>query len=238
MQKLTLALSLLLCSSMVSAYRAPGDTRPNIVFYHPDTVRASSLGTYGHPFSATPAFDAVARQGVLFEDAHVQHTQCAPSRCAMLTGRYMHVLGHRTQTHLVRPYEENFLADLKASGYTNIMLGKNDVFAQASFSSSLTYWEDITGVAEGPNPFKFGEAGYYSFAASAENCKKDNEKCNQDLKAVSLAVGFISQDPPEPFFVYIPGIGAHPPYGNNMLERASFCHPIRLLLIASPSPPQ
>ena len=41
------------------------------------------------------------------------HTQCSPSRCTMLTGRYMHVLGHRTQTHLVQDYEMNYYRAMK-----------------------------------------------------------------------------------------------------------------------------
>ena len=45
------------------------------------------------------------------------HTQCSPSRCTMLTGRYMHVLGHRTQTHLVQDYEMNYYRALKEAGY-------------------------------------------------------------------------------------------------------------------------
>jgi hypothetical protein len=101
-----------------SARRAPGDTRPNIVLFHPDTIRAESLGTYGHPLSKTPNYDRLAARGVLFEQAHVQHTQCSPSRCAMMTGRYMHVYGHRTQTNLVKEWEDNAFAYLKAAGYT------------------------------------------------------------------------------------------------------------------------
>ena len=48
-----------------------------------------------------------------FHQAHVMHTQCSPSRCTMLTGRYMHVLGHRTQTHLVQDYEMNYYRAMK-----------------------------------------------------------------------------------------------------------------------------
>ena len=57
----------------------------------------------------------------MFEQAHVQHTQCSPSRCAIMTGRYMHVMGHRTQTHLVQEWEPNVFAYLKASGYTTLI---------------------------------------------------------------------------------------------------------------------
>ena len=51
-----------------------------------------------------------------FEQAHTLHTQCSPSRCAMLTGRYMHVNGHRTQIHLIQSYETNYFRTLKENG--------------------------------------------------------------------------------------------------------------------------
>ena len=70
-------------------------------------TRAESIGCYGHPFVRTPNLDRFASEGTRFAECHVLHTQCAPSRCAITTGRYMHVLGHRTQTHLVQNYEAN-----------------------------------------------------------------------------------------------------------------------------------
>ena len=47
----------------------------------------------------------------------------------MMTGRYMHVLGHRTQDHLVRAYEENYFRLLKEDGYHVKWLGKNDALS-------------------------------------------------------------------------------------------------------------
>ena len=64
---------------------------------------------------------------------------------AFLPRDVMHVVGHRTQTHLVQPYEPNLFRYLKMNNYTNIMLGKNDMFAQPTFNSSLDYWEDLIG---------------------------------------------------------------------------------------------
>lgn len=88
----------------------------NMAFMFPDTLRAESFSSYGFPLQTTPNLDAFAKTGVRFEQTHVQHTQCSPSRLAMLTGRYMHVLGHRTQSHLVQPYEFNYFRTLKEHG--------------------------------------------------------------------------------------------------------------------------
>ena len=81
-----------LLATAALAWRQPGDSRPNVVVFLPDTIRAESLGVYGHPLTRTPAAQRLAASGTTFLQAHVQHTQCAPSRCALLTGRYMHTL--------------------------------------------------------------------------------------------------------------------------------------------------
>ena len=93
--------------------RAPGDKRPNFVFYFPDTIAAESCGgEYGNPVTETPFMDALAKEGTLFKQAHVLHTQCAPSRHAIVTGRYMHTTGHRTQSHGVEVRKRHFLSHL------------------------------------------------------------------------------------------------------------------------------
>ncbi len=45
------------------------------------------FGAYGCPWIDTPAFDRVARDGVLFTDAYTCNSKCAPSRAAIITGR-------------------------------------------------------------------------------------------------------------------------------------------------------
>ena len=87
------------------------EKRPNLIFFFPDTLRAESFNSYGNTVpNLTPNFQAFGKEGTRFEQAHVMHTQCSPSRCTMMTGRYMHTLGHRTQIHLVRAYEENYFS--------------------------------------------------------------------------------------------------------------------------------
>eukprot|EP00117_Sycon_ciliatum_P029466 scpid56464/ scgid23458/ Uncharacterized sulfatase yidJ len=195
------------------AARRPGDDRPNFIIYVPDETRAESIGAYGHPFVRTPNLDALAANGTVFKEAHVLHTQCAPSRCAMITGRYMHVLGHRTQTHLVREYEPNFFRYLKDAGYYVSWHGKNDMFSQASFPLSVSNWTNDIGSSKGPSPFKFNETGYYSFLASASKFFGNDSEHNGDYRAVVKSLEFMSSNPPEPFLIFLPGIGAHPSYG-------------------------
>ena len=201
-------------SPVVSSAAVAPPSRPNLIVFFPDTVRAESLSSYDHPFVSTPNTDRLAAEGVLFEQAHAQHTQCSPSRCAVFTGRYMHVLGHRTQNHLLQPTEPNVFAYLKAAGYTTISIGKNDALSAGAFNRTFSYWVNEDGVPQGSNRFAFGEAGYYSFGynASDEPGNSTSRNKNTDYVAALTVAELLSGGKlPEPFALFLTGIGAHPP---------------------------
>ena len=84
-------LSLLSCSlwSGVVAQAAPVEQEQqkpvNILFCIADD--AGHMSAYGTPWVNTPAFDRVAREGILFENAYTCNAKSAPSRAAFITGR-------------------------------------------------------------------------------------------------------------------------------------------------------
>lgn len=67
--------------------------RPNILFCIADDWGWPDAGAYGDPVVKTPAFDRVAREGVLFENAFVTSPSCTPSRNSILTGQMHWRLG-------------------------------------------------------------------------------------------------------------------------------------------------
>jgi N-sulfoglucosamine sulfohydrolase len=62
--------------------------KPNILFAISDDQSYPHASAYGSKMVNTPAFDKVASNGVLFQNAFVASPGCAPSRAALLTGRY------------------------------------------------------------------------------------------------------------------------------------------------------
>ena len=58
----------------------------HIVLISIDTCRADHLGCYGHSPSRTPNLDALAEEGVLFENVIAPAPMTLPSHCTMLTG--------------------------------------------------------------------------------------------------------------------------------------------------------
>jgi hypothetical protein len=111
----------------------------NFLLYVPGSVRADSLGTYGHPVAKSPAFDRLAAQGTLFEQAHAVSPSTSPSRIAMATGRYVHTKNHRTAQHLVQTWESNLFGLLHDQGYYVAFFGKNYMLSADSLQK-VDFW--------------------------------------------------------------------------------------------------
>ncbi len=63
--------------------------RPNILFAISDDQSFPHAGAYGYKAARTPAFDRVAREGVLFMNAFSPAPGCSPTRASILTGRHI-----------------------------------------------------------------------------------------------------------------------------------------------------
>ena len=79
----------LLCSLLYLAWARSGavQDRPNILLAIADDWSYQHAGVYGSAWVKTPAFDRIAREGVLFHNAFTSNPKCSPSRASMLTGR-------------------------------------------------------------------------------------------------------------------------------------------------------
>ena len=68
-----------------------------VLFFDIDTLRASHMGCYGYGRDTTPVMDAVAQEGVRFEDYYCPNAPCLPSRASLVSGQYgIHngIVGH------------------------------------------------------------------------------------------------------------------------------------------------
>jgi arylsulfatase A-like enzyme len=190
----------------------------NFIFFIPDELRAESVGCYGHPLAPTPNMDALAAQGTRFDQCHVQHTVCTPSRCSFMTGWYPHVRGHRTLWHLLRPDEPNLLRTMKQNGYDVRWFGKNDLLAQECFDDSVSSAEFRGSGMFGPPAFNPGQPGYNSFLFKPY--EGDIEE-HGDYANVQGAIDYLRHkaerqsangEDDQPFFLYLPLVFPHCPY--------------------------
>jgi arylsulfatase A-like enzyme len=67
---------------------APALATPNVLLLSVDTLRADHLSCYGHEYETSPAIDALAAEGLLFEDAVCEVPLTSPSMGSMLSGRF------------------------------------------------------------------------------------------------------------------------------------------------------
>ena len=67
------------------------EKQPNIILIVIDDLNDYTGFLGGHPQVKTPHMDALAKEGVVFSNAHTNAPICAPSRASMFTGIYPHV---------------------------------------------------------------------------------------------------------------------------------------------------
>ena len=105
-------------AAMLSASAACADERPNILFCIADDWGWPHAGVYGDPVVKTPAFDRLAREGVLFENAFVTAPSCTASRNSLLTGQWHWRLGQGANLwSTLHPRHPVFPLLLKEAGY-------------------------------------------------------------------------------------------------------------------------
>ena len=98
--------------------------RPNIVLIIGDDISDADFGCYGHPNVRTPNVDELAAGGVRFTNAYLTTSQCSPTRCSVITGRYPHNTG-APELHMALPDGQvMFPAILKQAGYHTAAAGK------------------------------------------------------------------------------------------------------------------
>ncbi|RAU98098.1 sulfatase-like hydrolase/transferase [Paenibacillus sp. YN15] len=211
----------------------------NFVFFFPDEMRASSVSCYGNKTVQMPNYDRLAKEGVRFESCIVQNPVCSPSRCSLMTGLYVHNMGHRTLWHLLRPHEPSLFRYLKQAGYDIAWFGKNDLYSQEYLDEICDDIEEKRGgykagpsrrsgrVYGGSNPYSFEDPRYYSFLY--DPIKEEGEGITLD-ENIARAVDFLEsrRSDDKPFMLYLPTTMPHPPY--NALEQFhNMCDPAKLM---------
>ncbi len=84
---LVIATAVFVTQIQLAAQEKTKAARPNILFCIADDASWPYCGAYGCSWVDTPAFDRVAREGLLFNNAFTPNAKCAPSRACILTGR-------------------------------------------------------------------------------------------------------------------------------------------------------
>lgn len=98
--------------------------RPNIIFIMSDDHAYQAISAYDNTLIETPNIDRIAKMGMLFTNASVTNSICAPSRATILTGKHSHING-KVDNHF--PFDTTnvtFPQILHDAGYQTAMFGK------------------------------------------------------------------------------------------------------------------
>jgi len=98
--------------------------RPNIVFIMSDDHAYQAISAYNNKLIQTPNIDRIAKEGMLFTNASVTNSICAPSRAVILTGKHSHINGKIDNRSPFDTTNVTFPQLLKTSGYQTAMFGK------------------------------------------------------------------------------------------------------------------
>lgn len=121
---------------LLAASTSQGSDRPNIVLVFIDDMGWADFSCFGNKDAKTPEVDALAAEGIRFEQFYVNSPICSPSRVAISTGTYPQrwgitsYLAHRAQnrkrglSQWLDPKAPMLARDLQAAGYATGHFGK------------------------------------------------------------------------------------------------------------------
>ena len=152
----TAALGLVLAAA--PAHAAP-PRKPNVIVILADDLGYGDTAVYGSKIIKTPNIDAMAAAGVRFTQGYVSHPVCAPSRAALLTGRYQTRFGYefnpvgRDRTGGVSLGETFIGQVMQKAGYRTGMVGKWHLGTSGDYHPVARGFDDYFGTTAGANSF-------------------------------------------------------------------------------------
>lgn len=103
---------------------ASNSRRPNIIFIMSDDHAYQAISAYDKRLIETPNIDRIAKLGMLFTNASVTNSICAPSRATILTGKHSHLNGKIDNHFHFDSTNVTFPQLLQKAGYQTAMFGK------------------------------------------------------------------------------------------------------------------
>lgn len=98
--------------------------RPNILFIMSDDHAYQAISAYQDRLLQTPNIDRLAAEGLLFSNACVTNSICAPSRAVILTGKHSHINGKIDNRFPFDTTNITFPQLFQQAGYQTAMYGK------------------------------------------------------------------------------------------------------------------
>lgn len=125
MKVISAALILILAlTSCESFSEKENSKRTNILFIMADDHAYQAISAYSDKLIKTPNIDRIAEEGLLFTNASVTNSICAPSRATILTGKHTHINGKIDNFMSFDSTQVTFPQLFQNAGYQTAMFGK------------------------------------------------------------------------------------------------------------------
>jgi arylsulfatase A len=207
--------------ALVATHARAADRPTNIVLIVADDLGMHELGCYGQKLIKTPNIDKLAEGGMKFTHFYAGNAVCAPSRCALMTGKHMGHATSRNNRQFKKGEEGQF--PIRADDVTVTELLKAKGYATGAMGKWGLGMFDTTG-----SPMKHGFDLFYGYNCQAhahshypthiyrndtrinlaDNDGKIGKSYTQDLFEKE-ALAFIESNKDRHFFLYLPFIVPH-----------------------------
>jgi arylsulfatase A-like enzyme len=105
--------------------------KPNILLIITDQQSSRAISACGNPYLSTPNMDAIAANGIRFENSYCTSPVCGPARSSLITSRMPHETGVEFNIHtpgqskiLLNPSLPTLGNTFRAAGYQTVWIGR------------------------------------------------------------------------------------------------------------------
>ncbi len=163
-------------------------SRPNVIVYLVDALRADRVGAYGHTGSLTPNLDAFAAEALVFREAIAQSSWTKPTVASLFTGLLPPAHGVLRREEALSPQALTLAEVLRAAGYRTIAFSSNP-FVSRSFGLDQGFLRfDSLGSGPPGSPHAFSDT------------------INEEV------FRWLDEQSAEPFLLYVHTMDPHAPY--------------------------
>ena len=133
----------------------------NIIFYFTDQQRWDTCGCFGQPLDITPNLDALAREGVKFDNAFSPQPVCGPCRALFQTGKYPTETGCFRNNIMLPAGVKTLGQYIEEAGYETAYIGKWHLASDGELEKPPTIDHTVTAV---PRELRGGYTGFWRAA--------------------------------------------------------------------------
>lgn len=193
---------------------------PNIILIVMDSIRADHLSCYGHHRRTTPALDALAAEGALYEQAIAPAFWTLPSHGSLFTGLYPCEHAAVRPGHALPPDVGPTMAEsLSEIGYRTMALSTTVFLSQATnlqrgFADFREAWRRVRGSRVRQVFGRLHRVMGFGDDTARAVCRSAAEQAASSSS---------------PFFLFMLALDTHYPYFPHWGSPAGILHPVRAL---------